>query len=530
MVVPQLVTRFLQRPLKLYPRKVGVVDGDRRFTYREYGDRVNRLSNALLGLGVKHGDRVAFLCYNCHQLLEAYYGVVQIGAILLPLNIRLTPADFSYILNDAGARFLFVDKDFVPLIRPIVHELKTVERFFLIADGGRVEGVDWIEYEDLVGPASAAAPPVPDMDENDVAELFYTSGTTGHPKGVMLTHRNLYSNAINFIIAITLTDADVQLHTVPLFHVNGWGTPHALTAVGGTHVMIRQFVPQRVFELIQQEKVTLAAMVPTMVNALINFPDIGRFDLSSFKKLVVGGAPSPVAFVKAAMDKLGCEYVSGYGLSETTPVLTIANIKDYLKDRPGEELCRLRARTGLEVLTVDLRVVNERGEDVRHDGTQIGEIVVRSDVVMKGYWNKPEETARVIVDGWFHTGDMAVIDEEGYVLIVDRKKDIIISGGENIASIEIENTLYSHPAVLENAVIAVPDPIWGEVPKALVVLKPGQSASEEELIEYCRARLARFKVPKAVVFVPSLPRTGTGKILKATLREREWKGFEKRVN
>ena len=530
MIVPMLVTRFLRRAVKHYPNKIAVVCGENRFTYAEYSQRVNRLSNALLRMDVKQGDRVAFLSFNCHPLLEAYYGVVQTGAVLLPLNVRLGAEELAWIINHAEATALFVDKDLLPLIQPVLQRMETVRKFVLLSDGDRPESCGWPDYEGLLSESSSQAPVQPVMDENDVAELFYTSGTTGRPKGVMLTHRNLYANAQSFIYGLNLRDTDVFLQTVPLFHVNGWGSPHFLPCVGATNVLMRTFDPRQVFELICREHVTVGAMVPTMLNALLNLPDADRYDVSSFTRLLLGGAPPPYAFIKAAAERFGVDCFSGYGMTETSPGLAMAKVKSHLRDAPGDGIFRLKAMTGFDVLGVELRVVNDRGEDVRNDGTEIGEIVARSDGVMKGYWKEPEETARVIVEGWFRTGDLATIDRENYILIVDRKKDVIISGGENIASIEIENALYSHPSVLENAVIAVPDAKWGEVPKALVVLKQGGSATEEQLIEYCWGKLARFKVPKSVEFLDNLPKTGTGKILKSVLREKYWAGRDKRVN
>lgn len=530
MVVPMLVTRFLRRAVKLYAKKTAIVCGAKRFTYAEYGERVNRLSNALGSLGVKPGDRVAFLGFNCHRLLEAYYGVVQTGAILVPLNIRLNPADLCYILNHAGAKVLCVDAALLHLITPVLDKLETARRFVLMLDGDRPEGNDWPDYESLLAAAEPEPPAISVADENDVAELFYTAGTTGKPKGVMLTHRNLYANAMSFLATIQLQDSDVLLHTIPLFHVNGWGTPHALTAVGGTHVVMRQFQPQRVFELIEKERVTATAMIPTMVNALLNFPDAGRFDVSSLKRVVIGGAPASVGVVRGVTEKLGAECLVGYGLSETSPVLAVAYLKSHLQHLPDDQKYALKAKTGLEAIGVELRVVNEWGEDVKNDGQERGEIIARGDVVMKGYWREPEETDKVIVNGWLHTGDIATIDEESYILIVDRKKDIIITGGENIAPSEIENALSSHPAVAENSVIGVPDPEWGEIPKALVVLRPGYEVTEQELIEHCRTKLARFKVPKSIEFVDSLPKTPVGKILKNALREKYWVGYDKRVH
>lgn len=521
MIVPTLAPQFLERALKLYPHKMAVVCEGNRSTYQEYGQRVNRLSSMLLALGVQQGDRVAFLGPNCHRLLEAYYGIVQIGAILFPLNIRLLPSDFAYILEDAGASILFVDLDLLHLIEPIRDQLASVKTFVLMSDDPAPCGWDGEDYEALMASSSADRPPQPQMDENDVCELFYTSGTSGRPKGVMLTHRNIFFNAVDFVIGLGLSDHDVQLHTIPLFHANGWGTPHALTWMGGTHVMIKKFDPETVFRLIEEEGVTLAAMVPTMVNMLLNSPELSNYDLSSLERLVVGGAASPPAFVRAVEEKLGCTYIASYGLTETTPVLTFATLKDHLKELPREEQDALKARAGLPVPTVDLRVVDEEGSDIEPDGKAIGEVVVKSNVVMAGYWGDPEATAETFdEDGWFHTGDMATIDEEGYIQIADRKKDIIISGGENISSLEVERVLYSHPAVLEAAVIAVPHEFWGEVPKAVVSLKPGETASEEDIIEHCRGCLARYKVPKSVQFVEELPKGGTGKILKNVLKQR----------
>jgi fatty-acyl-CoA synthase len=521
MIVPVLATQFLERALKLYPGKLAVVCEEKRFSYEQYGNRVNQLSNALLDMGVGQGDRVAFLGPNCHRLLEAYYGVVQIGAILLPLNIRLLPADFAYILDDAGASVLFVDGDLRHLVDPIRSELRELRRVVLMTDGAPAADWEGESYEELMDPASTDRPRQPEMGENDVCELFYTSGTTGRPKGVMLTHRNVFFNAVNFTIGLGLRDRDVQLHTIPLFHANGWGTPHALTWVGGTHVMIKRFEPERVFELIEDEGVTLAAMVPTMVNMLLNSPELADYDLSSLDRLAVGGAASPPAFVGAVEETLGCTYVASYGMTETSPVLTFATIKDHLRDTPEERQQALKAKAGLPVPAVDLRVVDEAGRDVEGDGEAIGEVVVRSNVVMSGYWGDTEASgAMVDEDGWFHTGDMATMDEEGYILIADRKKDIIISGGENISSLEVERTLYSHPAVLEAAVIAVPHEFWGEVPKAIVALKPEHNATAEEIIQHCREHLASYKVPKEVDFVEELPKGGTGKILKTALKER----------
>ncbi|MBW2116069.1 MAG: AMP-binding protein, partial [Deltaproteobacteria bacterium] len=334
MYVPRLVTRYLKRGIKLYGPKVCVVDGDKRFTYKEFGDRVNRLSNALLIMGVMPGDRVAFLGPNDHRILESYYGVVQIGAILTCLNIRLAPEELLYILNHCGAKVVCVDHEYTDRITPILKDLETVQKFILLTNGERPEAIDWPGYDNLLAAASPEPPPEPQMDENDVAEIFYTSGTTARPKGVMLTHRNLCANAYTYMTTLALTDSDVQLHTVPLFHVNGWGAPHALTAVGGKHVMVRQFRAESVFEAIEREGVTIGAMVPAMLNTLLNFPDYKKYNLGTWKKLILGGAPVPVSFIKTAAKKFGVDAHVVYGMTEASPIVTMATLKSHLKELP----------------------------------------------------------------------------------------------------------------------------------------------------------------------------------------------------
>lgn len=516
--------RFKQRAESQFGNKIGIVDGDVRLTYREYSRRCDRLSNALKDLGVRRGERVAWLGYNSHELLEAYYGVVQLGSVLLPLNMRLAPEEIGFILNDSESVVLFYNRDFLPIVNAIRGSVPTVRRFISLEPG---EGS---HYETLLASAEDEFEPPEDIKDDDLAELFYTSGTTANPKGVMMTHRNLYLHAMQALAGLSVNDKNVQLHTIPLFHVNGWGTPHTITGSGGRHVVVKKFDPLEVLQLVQRERVTHFSMVPTMAMALINHPSVGEFDLSSLEYVGLGGAASPVELVREIEERLGCPAYSGYGLTETTPVCTFSFLKDHLKGAPDSERWRRQAMTGYPMPGIEMAIVDQDDAFLPWDGQSVGEIVVRADNVMAGYWKQPEDTRHVMRGGWFHTGDMAVVDEEGYFLIVDRKKDIIISGGENISSIEVEKAVYSHPLVFECAVIAVPDKRWGEAPKALVVLKPDASLDEKELIEHCRTRLPGFKIPKSIEFLPSLPKGGTGKILKKELREQYWAGQEKRVH
>jgi fatty-acyl-CoA synthase len=348
---------------------------------------------------------------------------------------------------------------------------------------------------------------------------------------VVLTHRNLHLHAIYAALVLRVTDADTILHVVPLFHVNGWGAPHWMTLAGGRHVMLRKFDPTALLALVEAEGVTHLLAVPTIFNALVNHPHRSTTDLSSLKEAIIGGAPASPSLVEAIERELRCTAIVGYGLSETSPVLAIARPRVGLTaTEPADMAARRKAMTGYAMAGADMRVVDADGADVSADGEQIGEIVVRSNVVMDGYYRDPDATAQKIVDGWFHTGDMAVTDEQGYITIKDRSKDIIIRGGENISSVEIENAIASHPAVMECAVIAAPDDRWGEVPVALVVLKEGATATAQDLRKHVRSQLADFKVPRSIEFRDSLPKGGTGKILKAELREPFWQGREKRVN
>ncbi len=525
MNIPLTPIRFLRYARQQFPDKTAIVCKDHRFTYAQFADRAGRLAGALKSLGAAPGDRVAFLSTNCHRLLEAYYGVLEAGCILVPLNVRVAPQELGYILNDCAARFLFLESQFASNLEGFAQELLSVETF-VVLDNAPPNWLARHNYEDLLAFAKPYECDLHDVDENAVAEIFYTNGGSSRPKGVSLTHRNVYLHALAVIAAHQTSNATagqascdtVQLHSIPLFHSNGWGAAHSVTLVGGTHVMMHHFNPGEVFRVIERERVRALALVPTMATALVNSPVRSKYDLSSLRYIMVGGAASSPALVREVEEKLGCVCMSGYGLTECSPVLAMSPMKGGLNWQ-GEQRHSGHAKTGYAIPGVEIRVVDPNGNDVPHDGVTIGEVIARGDGIMQGYWNQPDATKSLIIDGWFHTGDMATLDTCGYLQIVDRKKDIIISGGENISSIEVEKVLAEHPAVYEVAVIPAPDDRWGEVPVACVVLKPGCEVKEPELTAFCRARLTRYKCPRSFRFLERLPKDDKGKVVKNVLRK-----------
>jgi fatty-acyl-CoA synthase len=527
MQLPLTPVRFLRYAREQFPEKVAIICGDQRFTYAQFAERSARLATALRDAGAKPGDRIAFLSANCHRLLEAYYGVLEASCILLPLNIRLSPEELTFVLNDAEARFLFFEPLFLPLAEALRPMVPSIESFVLLEGQPAAPWIAQQNYEELLSCSSPSNTDFLHIDENSVAELFYTSGSSDRPKGVMLTHRNVYLHALSVLAAgqtspTTLGDMScksVLLHTIPLFHANGWGTAHTITQVGGTHVMIHHFNPIEVFRLIERERVTTCAMVPTMVSALVHSAERKKYDLTSLRVITIGGAASSPSIVREVEEKLGCACISGYGLTETCPTLSKSAVKTNVP-WVGEERYVGQAMTGFAIPGVELRVVDSESRQVAHDGVAMGEIVVRGDGVMEGYWRQPEATKAAMEGGWFHTGDIATVDSNNYLHIVDRKKDIIVSGGENISSLEVEKVLLSHPSVYEVVVIPVPDEKWGEAPKALVVLKLGARTNAAELIEFCRAHLAHYKCPHSIEFLESLPKTGTGKLMKRELKQK----------
>jgi fatty-acyl-CoA synthase len=514
MEVPLTPIDFLRRARKLYADREAVVDGSARFSYAQFGERCDRWSSALQALGVAKGDRVAYIAPNTRANLEGYYAVPQIGAVIVPINYRLTADDFAYVIGHSGAKLVCAHADQMAAVDTVRDRLPASTGF--VALEGAREG--WLDYEQLLAAASPA-PVRPAIDERDLLSINYTSGTTSRPKGVMITHRNAYMNAVGTLIHVPMPVGERYLWTLPMFHANGWTFTWAVTAVGGAHVCLRKVEPSQVFRLIRDERVDLLCAAPTVLISLAHADPSHRGDVPRGVRVVTAGAPPAAATIRVVEDELGWSVTHVYGLTETAPFLTVCEPRPEHGRLDPIERARIKARQGVELVTSgELRVVTPEGDDVPRDASTLGEIVARGNVVMEGYFRDPEATAAVIRDGWFHTGDAAVVHPDGFVEIRDRIKDVIISGGENISSVEVEAALVAHPAVMEAGVVGLPHEKWGEAPYAFVVLKPGAAATPEELREYCRSRLAHFKVPQGFTFVPELPRTATGKIQKFVLR------------
>ncbi len=514
METPLTPLEFGRRARRLYADREAVVDGDRRYTYEQFFQRCDRWSSALQALGVGQGDRVAYIAPNTSTNLEAFYAVPQIGGVLVPINYRLSADDFAYLLEHSGARVVCAHPDYFDSIDSIRSRVPGVEHF--VALEGSREG--WLDYESLVAGAAALFT-APEIQETDLLTINYTSGTTSRPKGVMITHRNAYLNAVGTLLHFRMSAEDRYLWTLPMFHANGWTFVWIVTAVGGTHVCLRRVDPQLVFEMIAAESVTAMCAAPTVLIAITSAPEEMRRVATRGVRILTAGAPPAAATIERVEGELGWELMQVYGLTETSPLIAVCEpLAEHRLLAPGER-ARIKARQGVELVTSgELRVVDERDVEVPRDGMTVGEIVVRGNVVMRGYYNDPDATAVALRGGWFHSGDAAVVHPDGYAEIRDRLKDVIISGGENISSIEVEGALLRHPAVQEVAVVGMPDPKWGESPHAFVVLRPGAMATADELRQFARAHLAHFKAPKQVVFVSELPKTASGKIQKFVLR------------
>jgi acyl-CoA synthetase (AMP-forming)/AMP-acid ligase II len=511
---------FLERSASVFPEKTAIVHGDRHYTYLEFARRVYRLASHLRESGLQKHDRVAFLCPNTPALLEAHFAVPAAGGILVALNTRLNSQEIDFILNHSGVKFIFVDAELFHLIEPLNLEGVQVVR---IDDTGSPED----PYETFLAAGSPEAIESWLQDEEETISINYTSGTTGNPKGVMYTYRGAYLNALNEIIEIGLKSSSVYLWTLPMFHCNGWCFTWAVTAVGGTHVCLRALDPGLIWDLMESEGVTHYNGAPTVQIMLVNHPKAHRLD-QQVTLTIAGAPPSPTLL--GQLRELNIHPIHVYGLTETYGPYTVCEWHSEWDLLPTEEQAGLLARQGQSNVVSDpVRVVDQMMNDVPRDGQTMGEVVMHGNNVMKGYYRNLEGTAAAFEGGWFHSGDIGVWYPDGYIELRDRAKDVIISGGENISTIEVEQIVVQHPAVMECAVIAIPDEKWGERPKAYVTLKEGQTVTEGEIIVFCRERLAHFKCPAFVEFGP-LPKTSTGKIQKFVLRDKEWEGHEKRVN
>ncbi len=523
MNVPLILTDFLDRAVDLYGDKKAIIDEERAFTYAEINARVNQLSRGLQSFGVKKEDKVAYLSSNTIEMYEGFYGIYQLGAIMVPLNIRLKPEDYLFILNHSESKILLVDQDLYHLIVPIKEKLETVEQIIVHY---KEENTPELGYDEWLATFDPSEFPRVELQEDDVCSLLYTSGTTGDPKGVMLTHRNNYLHALSTMHHLRVTDEDVLLHVLPMFHVNGWGSPFYYTANGSTQVFLRKATPEAIFQAIHKHNVSVVHMAPTVLNSLIQYYDEKEPALSDQLRVVIAGSAPPQAFIEKVETKIGWEFVQVYGMTESSPLSTISRIRPQYQNLPDQEKYRLKAKAGNPLIGTKVKIVDELGDEVPHDGVSVGEVIVRGNGVMKGYWKNEQATIATIKDGWLHTGDVGSIDEKGYLAITDRKKDIIISGGENISSIEVEGVLYEHPDILEAAVIAIPHEKWGETPHAYVVLRENATLTEQEVIDFSRSKLAHFKAITGVTFIDELPKTASGKIQKVHLRKNYVEGAE----
>ena len=523
--------RFLERSAEVYPDKVAIVHGERRTTYRDFAREATRLARALQASGIEPGDRVAYLCPNIPELLIAHFAVPLAGAVLVAINARLAGEEVRYICDHSGAKLLVVDAELRSVVAPVQDEFETVREIVIVTDTVSEldvsEAFDGPRYPDLLERGSDEPLDWTVDDELATISINYTSGTTGKPKGVMYSHRGAYLNSLGELLHSEHRADSVYLWTLPMFHCNGWCTAWAVTAIGGRQVCLRAVRGDLIWQLLEQENVTHFNGAATVLTILASAEEAHPLE----RPLVVttGGAPPSPTTIEQC-ERLNARVIHVYGLTETYGPYSLCQWQEGWEDLEVEERATLLARQGVGMIHSErLRVVDEAMNDVPADGATMGELVMRGNNVMKGYFKDEEATAEAFSGGWFHSGDLGVVQPDGYVRLLDRAKDVVISGGENISTVEIEQALLSHRAVLEAAVIGVPDDKWGERPKAFLVLKPAQEASEAELIDHVKSRIARYKAPKAVDFVDELPKTATGKVVKFELREREWAGQDSRI-
>ncbi len=519
---------YLERSAQVFGDKTAIVHGSRRETYQEMAAHATRLARALGASGIGPGDRVAYLCPNIPEMLIAHFGVPLTKAVLVAINTRLSGAEIAYVLTHSGAKVLVVDTELLGAAAPHLGDCPELREVITIDEMGISPVVDATPYQDFLKRGSDEPLPWRTDDEFRVISINYTSGTTGRPKGVMYTHRGAYLNAMCEVVHSGFDRDSVYLWTLPMFHCNGWCTPWGVTGVGGRHVCLRAVRPDRIWSLIRSEGISHLNGAPTVLVGMANHPDARRLD-APLTVTTAGAPPSPT--IIGQMEELGAQVVHVYGLTETYGPYTVCETQEDWTARSSEERARLLARQGVAMVGADpIRVVDSEMADVPRDGETMGEVVMRGNIVMAGYFDDPEATEEAFGGGWFHSGDLAVWHPDGYIELRDRAKDIIISGGENVSTIEVEQAVVSHPAVLETAVVAMPHEYWGERPKAFVVLKEGRRAAPGEIIAHVRDRLAHYKAPDVVDIVEALPKTSTGKIQKYVLRRSLWDGIDKKIN
>jgi acyl-CoA synthetase (AMP-forming)/AMP-acid ligase II len=513
----------LRRSAIWFPERTALVDEEKRFSYREVNARVNSLANSLKSLGVKKGDRVALLSPNRHQMIECAYACFKAGFIKVPLNFRLSISELIHMLNNSESSVLILGEEAVDNIEAARPEIRTVRHYISMTK----TPPSMLDYESVLNEGETSEPEV-EIKPDDIASLNYTSGTMGTLKAAMLSHRNRLSQAKKMLLmpGSDIDGASVMCHVGPVTHASSMMILPIMWQ-GGRNILLRGFDVERLLETIEKEAVTHLLLVPTMINLMLAHPSLGKYDLTSIRTIFYGASPMPVERIRQALDFFGPVFIQSYGLTEASGTVTCLSKKDHQLDGGPNKLRRL-ASAGIPHTECEVRIVNEEGEDVA--AGEVGEIIERGDDTMLGYWKDPELTAKSLRDGWVHTKDMARMDESGYVYIVDRKFDMIISGGFNIYPSEVENILYEHSSVFEAAVIGVPDDVWGESVKAVVALKEGMAATAEELIEHCKRRLASYKKPKSIDFVTELPKNPYGKILRRKLREKYWAGQERMVH
>jgi len=531
---PLTLTHFFERSRQLFGKKrlATRIPGASlfRYSYAEFSERVARLAGALHTLGIHRGDRVGTFAWNSHRHLELYWAAPLVGAVLHTVNIRLSPADLTYVINHAGDAILFADASLWPILEPIRKDLHTVREFVIMPDTPGISApADLLEYERLLMDATPVTA-WPRLEEDDAAGMCYTSGTTGHPKGVVYSHRALYLQCLAQCLSdnFGICEKDVILHIVPMFHANAWCVPYAGTMVGATQIFAGPNPqPRDILELIQQEKVTFVGGVPTIWIGVQALLEQEPFDISSLRCIVVGGSAAPKSLLETYEKKYGIRMTHAWGMTEMSPLGTVSRLKSYAESWPDEQRLAVRAKQGYASVGVELRAVDDEGREVPWDGKTMGELQVRGPWVVRAYYNNPEGAKQFTPDGWFKTGDVVTIDPEGYIQIMDRTKDLIKSGGEWISSVDLESLLMAHPKVLEAAVIALPHSKWQERPLACVVPRPEHKGSltAEELLEYLRPQIAKWWLPNAVVFLDAIPKTGVGKFDKKLLREqfKAWK-------